>query len=201
MQLIFFSSNMDIVDEWKRRHSIDSCISFYDEESLNIGLSTLDNYILIADFDSVASDINRMISANTLPNKTLVLEQVPEITTGKMLVSHGVKAYGNSRMLAIHFKQMIETVSENNIWTYPELTAAISKSMKKDILNADSLVLIENRLSEKEKEVVYSILEGLTNDAISNKLGITIRTVKAHISSIFSKLHVNDRLALVLLLK
>jgi len=201
MQLIFFSSNIDIIDEWKKRHNIDYSISFYDGESLTKGLSILDDYILIADFNTIASDINKMISANRLPKNTIILEQVPEIITGKMLVSHGVMAYGNSRMLDLHFKQMIETVTANNIWTFPELTSALAKSVKKDVLNKESLELIEHRLSDKEKEVVFTILEGLTNDAIAHKLGITTRTVKAHISSIFSKLHVNDRLALVLLLK
>jgi len=201
MQLVFFSSNIDIIDEWKKRHSLNDSISFYDEESLEVGLSTLDNYILVVDFDSLASEINHMISSNRLPKNTIILEQVPELIAGKKLISHGVMAYGNSRMLAIHFKQMIKTVSSNNIWTYPELTSALAKSIQKDVLSTESLELLQHRLSEKEKEVVFSILDGLTNDAIAHKLGITTRTVKAHISSIFSKLHVNDRLALVLLLK
>jgi len=201
MKIIFFSSNIDIIDEWKQKYNIDDSISFYDEESLTQELSTLGKYLLITDFDSVSSELNRMISSNHLPKNTIVLEQVPEIITGKMLISQGIKAYGNSRMLALHFKQMIETVSVNNIWTYPELTSALAGSMKKDTLSSASLELIEHRLSDKETEVVFSILDGLTNNAIAHKLGITPRTVKAHISSIFSKLHVNDRLALVLLLK
>jgi len=201
MQIIFFSSNIDIISEWKQRHDVDYSISFYDEESLTKALSITDKYILIADFDSVASEINKMISANRLPKNTIVLEQVPEIITGKMLISHGIKAYGNSRMLALHFKQMIETITANNIWTYPELTAALASSIKQETLSSESIELMEHRLSDKEREVVLNILEGLTNDAIAHKLGITTRTVKAHISSIFSKLHVNDRLALVLLLK
>jgi len=61
--------------------------------------------------------------------------------------------------------------------------------------------LIENRLSQKEQEVVYLILEGFVNDAIASRLEITTRTVKAHVSAIFSKLHINDRVSLVLLLK
>jgi len=201
MQIIFFSSNIDIVDEWKKRHSVESSIYFDDLESLTRSLSTLDNYILIADFDSVASEINKMISSNTLPKNTIILEQVPEIITGKMLITHGIKAYGNSRMLALHFEQMLETVASNNVWTYPELTVALVNSTKQETLSPESLELIEHRLSDKEKEIVFTILEGLTNDAIAHKKGITTRTVKAHISSIFSKLHVNDRLALVLLLK
>jgi len=113
----------------------------------------------------------------------------------------GVKAYGNSRMLNNHFMQMIQTVADENIWTYPELTAFLAKTAKKISLNENSKKLIEDRLSEKEKEVLHLILEGFINDAIASALNITTRTVKAHVSSIFNKLHVNDRVSLILLLK
>ena len=201
MKIIFYSTNIDIIDEWINRHAVEDFTIFSDEQSLLKELSSSQKYILLADFDSVATSINKMISSNILPAKTVVLEQVPEIITGKQLISHGVKAYGNSRMLNIHFKQMLQMVQESHIWTYPELTMALSNSHRADTLSPESLELIENRLSQKEKDIVLCIFNGLTNEAIAHKKGITTRTVKAHISSIFSKLHVNDRLALVLLLK
>jgi len=201
VKIIFYSTNIDIIDEWINRHAVEDFTIFSDEQSLLKELSSSQKYILLADFDSVATSINKMISSNILPAKTVVLEQVPEIITGKQLISHGVKAYGNSRMLNIHFKQMLQMVQESHIWTYPELTMALSNSHRADTLSPESLELIENRLSQKEKDIVLCIFNGLTNEAIAHKKGITTRTVKAHISSIFSKLHVNDRLALVLLLK
>jgi DNA-binding NarL/FixJ family response regulator len=201
VKIVFYSTNIDIIDEWKDRHAVETSLTFSDEESLLSNTSNMTEYILVADFDTLASSINRMIASNRLPNRTIVLEQVPEIITGKQLISHGVKAYGNSRMLNIHFKQMLEVVKESNVWTYPELTIALSDSYRSDVLSIESVQLLENRLSEKEKEIVFCIFNGLTNEAIAHKKGITTRTVKAHISSIFTKLHVNDRLALVLLLK
>ena len=149
----------------------------------------------------LAHEINILISSNTIPEKLIVLEREPEITTGKMLISHGIKAYGNSRMLTHHYAQMLKTIIFGNIWTYPELTSSLIKIENKSLLSDESTEIIENRLSGKEKEVIMLVLEGLTNDAIALKTGITVRTVKAHVSSIFSKLHVNDRVSLILLLK
>ena len=157
--------------------------------------------IIIADFDSIASDINKLITSDALPQNTIVLERTPEITAGKSLISRGIKAYGNSRMSNIHYLQMINAVSDGKVWTYPELTAALVQSATTEVLNENASQLVQNRLSPKELEVLYQILEGLTNDAIASKLDITTRTVKAHVSSIFSKLHVSDRISLVLLLK
>jgi len=201
MQIIFFSSNINIVNEWKQRHSILNATTCRDIDSLESELKNNENSIFIVDYDSVASEINALISSNNLPEKTIVLERAPEIITGKMLISHGIKAYGNSRMLTIHYAQLLKTVIFGNVWTYPELTAALISKKEKSSLSKDAMKLIDHRLSQKEKEVIFLILEGLTNNAISSTLDITTRTVKAHVSSIFSKLHVNDRVALILLLK
>jgi len=202
MQTIFFSADIHIIDEWKSRHQLDHSFSCYDEKSLQKVLKGLiKQFILIADYDSVAKDINKLISSNALPENSVVLEKTPEVAVGKSLISHGVKAYGNSRMSNIHYQQMINAVSNKKVWTYPELTAALIKNREKSSLNSYAKSLIDARLTEKEKETVYLVLEGLTNDAIASKLDITTRTVKAHVSSIFSKLHVSDRISLVLLLK
>jgi len=202
MQMILFSSDIDIIDEWKANNSLENTITSYDINSLEKILSSFTKpYMLIADYDSMAQDISKLIATDNLPNNTIVLEKVPEIASGKMLISHGVKAYGNSRMSPANFKQIIQTVNNGKVWTYPELTTSLIKSSNEHIISEDSKTLISHRLSPKEIEVIYLILDGLTNDAIADKLEITTRTVKAHISSIFSKLHVSDRLSLVLLLK
>jgi len=202
MKIIFFSANMEMIDEWKSKHTLEHSFSCYDEKSLQKVLKgLLKPAIIIADFDSVATQINKLISSNELPKNTVVLEKTPEITAGKLLISRGVKAYANSRISDVNFSQMINAVSDGKVWTYPELTAALVKSSSTPTLNEDAQSLIQNRLSPKELEVAYLVLEGLTNDTIATKLDITIRTVKAHVSSIFSKLHVSDRISLVLLLK
>ncbi len=200
MNILFFSSDLNTIDEWNKRDSTQTIVC-HDLNNVTQALKNDPSSIIIADYDTKASDINNWISSNTLPKNLIVLERVPEIATGKMLIYQGIKAYGNSKMLKIHYKQMIKAVKNNTLWTYPELTAALAQKDKKEILHKDSVELIKNKLSKKETEVVYLILDGRTNSAIANEMKITTRTVKAHISSIFNKLHVNDRLSLVLLLK
>jgi len=201
MQTIFFSADMNLIEEWKKRDLNKNTFSFYDLESLKKHIDKSKDAIVIADYDSFASEINKMITSAELINNLVVLERTPEIITGKKLISSGIKAYGNSRMLKLHYDQMLNTVLQGKIWTYPELTVAMAKNAVKQNLSLEANELIEHRLTQKEKDVIHLVLEGLTNDAIATKLNITSRTVKAHISSIFSKLHVNDRLGLVLLLK
>ena len=49
------------------------------------------------------------------------------------------------------------------------------------------------KLSEREREVLALVGEGLANKLIARRLGITERTVKAHMTRIFEQLDVSDR--------
>ena len=48
-------------------------------------------------------------------------------------------------------------------------------------------------LTDREREVAIAVAEGLTNDAIAARLNISASTVKAHLSTIQTKLNVDSR--------
>ena len=48
-------------------------------------------------------------------------------------------------------------------------------------------------LSEREMEVLQLVANGRANAEIAEELHITIKTVRAHVSNILSKLHLKDR--------
>jgi len=51
----------------------------------------------------------------------------------------------------------------------------------------------ENKLSEREKEVLDLIAKGYSNKEIAKELFLSEKTVKNHVSSIFKKINVTDR--------
>jgi DNA-binding NarL/FixJ family response regulator len=61
------------------------------------------------------------------------------------------------------------------------------KELNKDLLKIESL-------TKREYEVLTLIAEGLNNKDIADKLYISEKTVKNHVSSIFKKIGVNDRI-------
>jgi DNA-binding NarL/FixJ family response regulator len=52
-------------------------------------------------------------------------------------------------------------------------------------------------LTEREREVLDLVARGLTNRAIAERLVVSDKTVRNHVSNVFAKLHVADRAAAV----
>ena len=49
-------------------------------------------------------------------------------------------------------------------------------------------------LTFREEEILYLMLEGLNNQEVGQYLNISVHTVKNHVTSIFKKLNVSDRI-------
>ena len=56
----------------------------------------------------------------------------------------------------------------------------------------------QETLTDGEQEIVRWVIQGMTNKEVAARLGISDKTVKTHLSNIFSKLKVNRRLQLTL---
>ena len=54
-------------------------------------------------------------------------------------------------------------------------------------------------LTERERETLALVVQGLSNDEISQRLHVSVRTVKYHITNIFSKLGAKNRVEAVTL--
>ena len=53
-------------------------------------------------------------------------------------------------------------------------------------------------LSEEEREIIALVVAGLKDEQIATRLSMSERTVGSHFTSIFDKLGVSDRLALII---
>jgi DNA-binding NarL/FixJ family response regulator len=52
---------------------------------------------------------------------------------------------------------------------------------------------VESSLSDREKEIVIGLVDGLSYKLIADRMSITIETVRFHIKNIYKKLHVHCR--------
>lgn len=94
----------------------------------------------------------------------------------------------------------IKVVRNGEAWLDPATTASIisevSRSPKAKRLDPESEKIAT--LTNREKEVVTLIGEGIKNKEIADRLFISETTVRHHLTSIFDKLDVNDRVELLI---
>ena len=81
---------------------------------------------------------------------------------------------------------------------YPELMQFLISSVEVNDNKQNQLI---DQLNTKELEVLELVSQGLSNAQIADILNIAQVTVKKHISSLFKKLDVKDRLSLALAYK
>lgn len=94
----------------------------------------------------------------------------------------------------------IEKVHAGEVWLDRTMTASVLTEMARtrEDRDRDPEAAKIATLTERECEVVALIGEGLKNKEIASRLSITETTVRHHLTSIFSKLEVSDRLELVI---
>jgi DNA-binding NarL/FixJ family response regulator len=75
--------------------------------------------------------------------------------------------------------------------------APMSPSIARKVILAfqtQSSSTVENfQLTTREKEILYSLVDGLSYKKIAEKYFVSIHTVRSHISNVYEKLHVHSR--------
>ncbi len=105
-------------------------------------------------------------------------------------------------------KQMVSAVSTGELWIrrkflhrlLDQLVETQGKERAKDAkFHADFRGLLD-QLTRREHEIAVRVASGESNKQIAYSLAITERTVKAHLTNVFDKLGVSDRLNLALIM-
>jgi DNA-binding NarL/FixJ family response regulator len=87
----------------------------------------------------------------------------------------------------------IRSVAAGALWFDPRALAAPQGESARPPEHASAAAL-----TDREREVVALVAEGLRNEEVGRRLGISEKTVRNHLTAIFQKLGVSGRLELVL---
>jgi DNA-binding NarL/FixJ family response regulator len=94
------------------------------------------------------------------------------------------------------FLKCIRKVHEGEVWLDCRMTEAVLEALSGKASNAEAPE--KHDLSRRELEVIQLVIQGYKNRDVAEKLFISEKTVKNHLSAIFNKLGVADRLELTL---
>ncbi len=112
-------------------------------------------------------------------------------------IKSGARAYCSKDINPEMLSDIVLSVIEGALWFDSKVADIVIEALSDDrkLLNTDFME--GYNLTDREKDVIEYICEGLTNSEISSILDVSINTVKVHVSSIIQKLGVEDRTQVV----
>ena len=122
--------------------------------------------------------------------KLIALTSFSEQNMVQGALQAGATGYLQKNVTAAELGNAIRSAYAGRMTLSPEAAQALAQSVTQSHLPG-------NELTEREKDVLKGMVDGLNNNEIAEKLFISLGTVKFHISNIFQKLGVDSRVEVV----
>jgi DNA-binding NarL/FixJ family response regulator len=103
-------------------------------------------------------------------------------------------------MATLHYHQMLELLTNGQSWFPPHMLDETFRLAQESVKPAQDGAQLDI-LTAREKDIAYAVGEGRSNRQIADLYDISEPTVKTHLTNIFKKLELKDRVGLVLYLK
>ena len=147
--------------------------------------------LIVIDLDGQSSDVSLSIGVcnQTVPNAricVLSMHLSPEMM--QRCLSQGAEAYIVKDISPPELVRAIKTVAGGQSYVDPRVAGGLLRRRSQNNGKPDIM-----DLSAREAEVLKLIAEGLANKQISARLHLSEKTVKNHVSRIFSKLNISAR--------
>ena len=128
----------------------------------------------------------------------VVMAATPGESEAFQLLNQGAVGYCHVKAAPEQLREVALVVEHGGFWMPPELMQRFL-ALSTRVVPTEAPVEPElNELTSRELMVAEQVAHGATNREIAEALDITERTVKAHLSAIFEKLGVRDRVQLAL---
>lgn len=134
-------------------------------------------------------EVLEKIKEKKLDTKVIILTVHNEVEYLLKAVEIGIDGYMLKDSNSDELKKAIYSVIDGESYIQPNLIPILNSKMIERDVEKEKLAL----LTKRELEVLKLMAVGSYNKEIGEKLNISERTVKNHISSIFKKIDVSDR--------
>jgi two-component system nitrate/nitrite response regulator NarL len=209
--ILILSINPILADQWKTILSKEHKINIADTINHAIGhIQTNPTDILIIDADAVDFDTDTTALAqirDTALKALIIGREWSEDQQIHALIS-GFSGYCEYEATAGLLLKATNSLLKGDIWIQrhlvPKVIGHLIELTNAQTIQPEKTTPANNNLqtlTHRELDVAKMIRAGESNKTIASLLNISERTVKAHLTSIFQKLEVQDRLHLAVLLK
>lgn len=112
------------------------------------------------------------------------------------MLSAGASGYVPKKAAPTELVNAIRVVHEGGVYLYPSLAKTLVKDYLTRAEQGDEQNAFDG-LTEREREVLTLIADGLSNQEVADKLVISVKTVERHRANILAKLGLHSRTELV----
>jgi DNA-binding NarL/FixJ family response regulator len=130
-------------------------------------------------------------------SRVLVLTGVQNPDAHRRAIRRGAMGIVLKEHAADQLLKAIMKVNDGEVWIERSMMGSMIQEFNKPAMVDPEIAKIES-LTDREREVIGLIGEGLKNKQVGERLFISETTVTHHLSSVFSKLEVSDRLELII---
>ena len=132
--------------------------------------------------------------------RVVVLSNIPNDDEALAALGAGAQGYCNAYADPDVLKEVAEVAGRGGLWVGETLLARLLGGLSQKLVEraADDASGPLARLTKRERDIAHRVTHGESNKEIARGLKIAERTVKAHLTVIFEKLGVRDRLQLAL---
>lgn len=139
--------------------------------------------------DGTGFEACRQILKRAPDTRVLILSSIADDAMVDEAIRSGANGYLLKEIDGRGLVQAIRDVAAGKSILDPAITARVMQLVKTGGGGRDAL----DALSSQEKRVLALIAEGCTNKEVAVKLGLSEKTVKNYLSTVFEKLHVSRR--------
>jgi two-component system nitrate/nitrite response regulator NarL len=132
----------------------------------------------------------------------IVMHDEPSDDKGMEALAHGAAGYCHAHATPELLHTIESVIRNNGLWVGESLLNRLvgAIGVRSPMTGRHDQHPALQKLSERERAVALCVARGESNKEITRELDIAERTIKAHLTAIFEKLGVRDRLQLAILL-
>ncbi len=145
---------------------------------------------IFVDVPSINSDFVEQLATAVADGNLLLHIQESDIAEMVTLLQAGAIGFIDSNATVPDLARAIIAVGRGEIVLPPDKASQVMLALARGGVQEERPL---DHLTDREKEVLTLLAQGLTNKDIAQTLILSVRTVEAHLRNIFGKLHVTSR--------